>query len=150
MVLHKTAARGVHKLLQWNLDITKNQGMDNILFAIPRSRYIEVLFHIFNYRPVQHSCKQMHQLEAEVDKIQWFVGNRPTEPRPHFFLFAHWSVMRERSIPGVKQKKKRRRRRRRNVCYSEDIQNLPFFRLKSTWIFLEFLWIVGSGAADQN
>ena len=49
-------------------------------------------------RPFSHSCKQWHQLEARVDKIQWFVWNCPTEPLPHFFVFAHWSVMRERSI----------------------------------------------------
>ena len=50
------------------------------------------------HRPFSHSCKQRHQLEARVDKIRWFVWNRPPEPRPHFFKFAHWSVMRERFI----------------------------------------------------
>ena len=45
-------------------------------------------------RPFPHSCKQRHQLEAQVDKI----GNCQTKPHPHFFLFAHWSVMMERSI----------------------------------------------------
>ena len=68
MVLHKAAARGVQKLLQWNLDITKSQGTDNILFAITRFRYIEVLFHIFNYRPFPRCCKQRHQLEARWTK----------------------------------------------------------------------------------
>ena len=50
------------------------------------------------YRPFPHSCKQRHQLEARVDKIQWYVWNCPPEPRPHFFMFVHRSVMRERSI----------------------------------------------------
>ena len=49
-------------------------------------------------RPFPHSCKQRHQVEARVDKIQWFVWNCPPEPRPHFFMFAHRSVMRGRSI----------------------------------------------------
>ena len=49
-------------------------------------------------RPFPHSCRQRHQFEARVDKIQWFVWNCPPEPRLHFFMFAHWSVMRERSI----------------------------------------------------
>ena len=89
--------------LQWNLDITKGQGTENILFIITRFRYIEVLFHIFYY---------------------------------------YW---------GKKQKQtNNNNNNNKNVRYSEDIQNLPFFRLKSTWIFLEFLWIVGSGAADQK
>ena len=33
-----------------------------------------------------------------MDKIQWFVWKCPPETRPHFFMFAHWNVMRERSI----------------------------------------------------
>ena len=33
-------------------------------------------------RPFSHSCKQRHQLEARVNKIQWFVWNCPPEPRP--------------------------------------------------------------------
>ena len=53
------------------------------------------------HRPFPHSCKQRHQFEAPVDKIQWFVWNCPPEPRPHFFMLAHWSVMRERSISGI-------------------------------------------------
>ena len=36
------------------------------------------------HRPFPHSCKQRHQVEARVDKIQWFVWNCPPEPRPHF------------------------------------------------------------------
>lgn len=48
--------------------------------------------------PFPHSCKQRHQLEAQVDKIQSFVGNCQPEPHPHFFMFAHCSVMRKRSI----------------------------------------------------
>ena len=52
-------------------------------------------------RPFPHSSEQRHQLEARVDKIQWFVWNCPPEPRPHFFVFVHWSVMRERSIAGL-------------------------------------------------
>ena len=51
-----------------------------------------------NYRPFPHSCKQRHQLEARADKIQWFVWDCPPEPRPHFFMFAYWSRMRERCI----------------------------------------------------
>ena len=51
-----------------------------------------------NYRPFLHSCEQRHEVEARVDKIRWFVCNYPPEPRPHFFMFAHWSRMRERSI----------------------------------------------------
>ena len=47
--------------------------------------------------PFPHSFQQMHQLEVRV-KIQWFVWNCPPEPHPHFFVFAQWSVMRERSI----------------------------------------------------
>ena len=27
-----------------------------------------------------------------------FVGNCPPKPRPHFFMFAYWGRMRERSI----------------------------------------------------
>ena len=50
------------------------------------------------YRPFPHSCKQRHQVEARVDKTQWFVWNSPPEPRPHFLMFDHWSGMRERSI----------------------------------------------------
>ena len=57
------------------------------------------------YRPFPHSCKQRHQLEAWVDNIQWFIWNCPPKPRPRFFMFAHWSVMRERSIePLLKEK----------------------------------------------
>ena len=29
------------------------------------------------------------------------VVNCPPEPRPHVFMFAHWSVMRERSIQAL-------------------------------------------------
>ena len=39
------------------------------------------------HRPFPHSCKQRHQFEARVDKIQWFVWNCPLKPRPHFFVF---------------------------------------------------------------
>ena len=55
-------------------------------------------------RPFPHSCKQRHQLEAQVDKIPWFVWNCSPEPRPHFFMFAHWSVMRESSISAIFRK----------------------------------------------
>ena len=48
--------------------------------------------------PFPHFFQQMHQLEARVYKIQWFIWNCPPEPHPHFFMFAQWSVMRERSI----------------------------------------------------
>ena len=65
--------------LQWNLDNTKGQGTDSILFTI-RFSYIEVLFHIFYY---------------------------------------YWG-------------KKKKGKNKKNVRYSEDIQELPFFRLKST------------------
>ena len=47
------------------------------------------------HRPFPHSCKQRHQVEARVQKMQWFVWNCPLKPRPHFFVFAHWSAMRE-------------------------------------------------------
>ena len=50
-----------------------------------------------------HSCKQGHQLEAQVDKIQRFVWNCPPEPCPHFFMFAHWRVMQKRSITPLLQ-----------------------------------------------
>ena len=36
-------------------------------------------------RPFLHSCKQRHQLEAQVDKLQWFLWNCQPKPRPHFF-----------------------------------------------------------------
>ena len=52
----------------------------------------------FAYRPFPHSCKQSHHLEAPVDKTQWFIWSCPPKPRPHFLMFAHWSVMWERSI----------------------------------------------------
>ena len=61
-------------------------------------------FHKFPNRPFPHSSEQRHQLEARVDKIQWFVWNCPPEPRPHFFVFVHWSVMRERSIDSKRLK----------------------------------------------
>ena len=35
--------------VQWNLDITKDHWTGKNLFAIPRFRYIELLFHIFYY-----------------------------------------------------------------------------------------------------
>ena len=54
-------------------------------------------------RPFPHSCKQGHQLEAQVDKIQRFVWNCPPEPCPHFFMFAHWRVMQKRSITPLLQ-----------------------------------------------
>ena len=56
--------------------------------------------HVTN-RLFPHSCKQRHQREAWVDKIQWFVWNCLPEPHPHFFTFAHWSVMQGRSISVV-------------------------------------------------
>ena len=59
--------------------------------------------HLEANRPFPHPFKQRHQLETRVDKIQWFAWNCRSEPRPHFLMFAHWSVMRERSI-GVSQK----------------------------------------------
>ena len=67
------------------------------LFTMPRPFHKTNRFLYLN-RPFPHSCKQRHQFEARVDKIQWFVWNCPPEPRLHFFMFAHWSVMRERSI----------------------------------------------------
>ena len=48
-------------------------------------------------RSFLHSCKQRHQLEARVDKIQWFVWNCQPKPHPHFFMFVYWSIIRERS-----------------------------------------------------
>ena len=63
-----------------------------------------VLSRIATNRPFPHSCKQRPQLEAQVDKIQWFVWNCPPEPRPHFFMFAHWGVIRERSIAAIFRK----------------------------------------------
>ena len=53
------------------------------------------------HRPFPHSCKQRHQVEARVERMQWFAWNCPPEPRPHFFMFAHWSAMLERSISGI-------------------------------------------------
>ena len=41
------------------------------------------------YGPFPHSCTQRHQPEARVDKIQWFVRNCPSEPRPHLFKSAN-------------------------------------------------------------
>ena len=49
-------------------------------------------------RPFPHSCKQRHQVEAWVDKIQWFVWNCPPAPQPHFFMFDYWCGMWERSV----------------------------------------------------
>ena len=43
----------------------------------------------YYYRPFLQSCTQRHQPEARVDKIQWFVWNSPSEPRPHFFMSAY-------------------------------------------------------------
>ena len=28
-----------------------------------------------------------------MDQVQWFVQNCPAEPRPHFFMFSHGSIM---------------------------------------------------------
>ena len=53
---------------------------------------------VLSYTPFPYSCKQRHQLEAWVDKMWWFVQNCPPKPHPHFFIFAHWSIMRERSM----------------------------------------------------
>ena len=49
-------------------------------------------------RPFPHSCKQRHQVEAWMDKIQWFVWKFPPEPQPHFFMFGYCSGMWERSV----------------------------------------------------
>ena len=54
-------------------------------------------------RPFRHSCKQGHQLEAQADKIKWFVWNCPPKPRHHFFMFARWRVMQKRSITPLLQ-----------------------------------------------
>ena len=67
-------------------------GKEAVILSFTRNFFVNV------NRPFPHSCKQRYPLEAQVDKIQWFVWNRPPEPRPHFFMFAHWSVMRGRSI----------------------------------------------------
>ena len=69
-----------------------------------RNELDSVLSRIATNRPFSHSCKQTHQLEAQVDEIQWFVWNCPPEPRPYFFMFAHWSVIRERSIAAIFRK----------------------------------------------
>ena len=53
--------------------------------------------------PFPHSCKQRHQLEAQVDKIPWFVWNCSPKSPPHFFMFAHWRVMQKRSITPLLQ-----------------------------------------------
>ena len=45
-----------------------------------------------------NSCKQRHQLDASVDKMQWFVWNCPPKPHPHFVMFAHWNVMWQKSF----------------------------------------------------
>ena len=58
--------------------------------------FITILEILALNRPFSHSCKQRRQVEVRVDKIRWFVWNCPPEPRPHFFMFAHWSVMREK------------------------------------------------------
>ena len=49
-------------------------------------------------RPFPHSSKQRHQVEAWMDKTQWFVWNCPPEPQPHFFMFGYWCGMWERSV----------------------------------------------------
>ena len=49
-------------------------------------------------RPFPHSCKQRHQVEAWMDKIQWFVWNCPPESQPHFFMFDYWCGLWERSV----------------------------------------------------
>ena len=59
--------------------------------------------HEHTNRPFPHSCKQRHQLEAQVDKIQRFVWNCQPKPRPHFFMFAHWRVRQKRSITPLLQ-----------------------------------------------
>ena len=68
-----------------------------------RSHFTFMSCHEHTNRPFPHSCKQGHQLEAQVDKIQWFVWNCPPKPRPHFFMFAHWRVMQKRSINPLLQ-----------------------------------------------
>ena len=57
-----------------------------------------------HYRPFPHFWKQRHQLEAQENKIQWFLWNCPPEPCPHFFMFADWSVMWERSTKNSSRK----------------------------------------------
>ena len=42
-----------------------------------------------------NSCKQRHQPKAWVDKIHWFVWNCSPERQPQFFMFTHWSEVRE-------------------------------------------------------
>ena len=49
-------------------------------------------------RPFPHSCEQRHQVEAWVDKIQWFVWNCPPEPQLHFFMFGYLCGMWKRSV----------------------------------------------------
>ena len=72
-------------------------------FGCNRSHFTFMSCHEHTNRPFPHSCKQGHQLEAQVDKIQWFVWNCPPKPRPHFFMFAHWRVMQKRSINPLLQ-----------------------------------------------
>ena len=54
-------------------------------------------------RPFLHCCKKRHQVKARMETIQWFVWKCPSEPCPCFFMFAHWSVMWERSLQGLNQ-----------------------------------------------
>ena len=84
--------------------VNHNKNSELVNFA-PESRLKCVKINSNSNRPFPHSCKQRYQFEARVDKIQWFVWNCPPEPRLHFFMFAHWSVMRERSITEKRPRK---------------------------------------------
>ena len=51
-----------------------------------------------SYRPFTHSCKQRHQVEARVDKYSDLYEIAHPNLDLIFFMFAHWSGMRERSF----------------------------------------------------
>ena len=75
------------------------------IYFIARFSLENAWAHQWNNRPFSHPCKQWHQLEARVDKIQWYIWNCPPKPRPHFFMLAHWSGMLERSIKNKESAK---------------------------------------------
>ena len=56
------------------------------------------MLYFSTYRPLPHSCKQRHHVEAWVDNTV-ICMKLPTQASTSFFMFSHWSGMRERSIP---------------------------------------------------
>ena len=65
----------------------------------------------------------MHQVEARVNKIQWFVWNYPPKPRPYFFMFPNWGVMWERSIAHFGKEWERGTQTKRALIYGIVLGN---------------------------